>query len=158
MRDRRGAFALVLALACVACRKSPVAELVEAERNRGGGGHVPEQAIGSGTDPSTGLPVGYPPSLPMLQGARALSGGVDPGVVRTSTLVFEGRSVSEVEAELRSALTAHGQRIVDVFAPADGSKQFRIDLGEQYATVILSDDHGRVRMDTTAIDRRRPSR
>lgn len=151
---RRELVAVLLAATLLGCEKSPGEQLREAERHRRGGARVPAQFVGGGTDEATGLPVGYPPSLPMLEGARAIGGGVDPGVVRTSTLVFDGKSVGQVETELRAALAARNARVVNVFEPPDGSKQFRIDLGDQYATVILSDDHGRVRMDTTAIDRR----
>lgn len=157
MRKPELALALLLAHAGFGC-KSEIDELVESERRRGGGSEVPGQFVGTGTDPATGLPIGYPPSLPMIAGARAISGGVDPGVVRTATLVIDGRTVEQVETELRAALAARNARVVNEFAPPDGSTQLRIDLGDQYATVILSDDHGRVRMDTTAIDRRTPRR
>lgn len=148
----------VVALATLgACEKR--AEQIEAAQRRTGGlDRVPTSEVGGGVDPTNGLPVGYPPSLPLVPGWRAMSGGVDPGVVRTSTLVYDGRTVAEVERELRAALAERNARVVNVFAPRDGSTQLRIDLGDGYATVILSDDHGRVRFDTTALDRRRPAR
>lgn len=157
MRRPELAVRLLLVLALGAC-KSDADQIREAQRRGAGRDGVPTESVGSGIDPRTGLPIGYPPSLPMLPGARALSGGVDPGVVRTATLVFDGRAVADVERELRAALAARNARVVNTFAPPDGSTQLRIDLGDGYATVILSDDHGRVRMDTTAIDRRPATR
>lgn len=157
MRRPELALGLLITLGAAAC-KSDADQIREAQRLGAGRDGVPAEAVGSGIDPRTGLPIGYPPSLPLLPGGRALGGGVDPGVVRSATLVFDGRTVADVDRELRAALAARNARVVNTFAPPDGSTQLRIDLGDGYATVILSDDHGRVRMDTTAIDRRPATR
>ncbi len=163
-RDRRARYlascvgnsglVLLTWIALTAC-ESRAGQIEAAQRRTGALDRVPTSEVGGGVDPTSGLPIGYPPSLPLVPGWRAMSGGVDPGVVRTSTLVYDGRSVAEVEQALRAALEERNARVVNVFTPRDGSTQLRIDLGDGYATVILSDDHGRVRFDTTAIDRRR---
>jgi hypothetical protein len=43
------------------------------------------EVAGARVDPSTGRPIGYPVGFPLVPAYTAHSGGVDPGVNRTST-------------------------------------------------------------------------
>jgi hypothetical protein len=151
---------LAIAIGCAAsllatnpgCR-SDADQIAAATERTGDLVRVPPSAVGGGLDPATGLPVGYPPAMPLVPGGEALSGGVDPGVIRTATLVYDGMTVETYVEALRAALEAHDQRIVTSFDTATGSKQMRVDLRSGYANLIVADDHGRVRVDVTAMDR-----
>jgi hypothetical protein len=144
---------LCVVVVCAGACSRGADEIREAERRTGNLDRVPPAAIGSGNDPATGLPVGYPPGLPLVPGGRAISGGVDPGVIRTATLVYEGMTVATYAEGLRVALEANGQRIISTFDTPSGSKQIRVDLGAGTANLIVADDQGRVRVDVTAMDR-----
>lgn len=149
-------FAVGISLGCAAC-KDHVEEIRQAQAATRSTDRVPPQAVGYGTDPDTGLPLGYPPRLPLVPGGRALSGGVDPGVIRTATLVYDGMSVQQYVDALNAALTANGQRLVRTFDTETGSKQLRVDLGSGYASVVVTDNQGQVRVDISAIDRATPT-
>lgn len=150
---RRTELALAIAVSLAGCRGDEVEEINRAQARTRGTDRVPVSAVAEGNDPETGLPLGYPPNMPLVPGGRALSGGVDPGVIRTATLSYDDLTVDAYIEALRALLEADHKRIVGTFTTESGSKQLRVDLGSGYASVIVADAQGQLRVDVSAIDR-----
>lgn len=144
----------VLAFLLTACGKDPELQEIEramAERPRDQG--VPTAAIGGGIDPATSLPVGYPPSLPIVPGFEILSGGVEPGAIRTTTLEYDGMTVDGYRDALAAAMQALGQRIERDDPTPNGGRRLRLGIGERRATAVVTPGQGDVRVDFMMVDR-----
>ena len=151
---RRLELAILVATAMGGCHDD-VGEIRRAQQRTRGTDRVPVSAVAEGNDPETGLPLGYPPSMPLVPGGRALSGGVDPGVIRTCTLSYDHLTIDGYIEALNRLLEADHKRVVRTFTTESGSKQLRLDLGDGYASVIVADAQGQLRVDVSALDRAR---
>jgi len=127
---------------------------VIARQPRGSG--VPDNAVGGGTDDSTGAPVGYPTRLPVVPGGRAVSGGVDPGVVRTATLVYENMTSAEYRDALAAMMQPLGQRITSDNETPSGSRRLRLAIGTANASALVLPEGGGIRVTFTMMDRETP--
>ncbi|MFO0692430.1 MAG: hypothetical protein U0230_02635 [Polyangiales bacterium] len=143
------AAALTLPVAMGACRDD--AAEIEAAQRAAHTGSMPPTAVGGGLDPASGLPVGYPPDVPLVPGAEAVSGGVDPGVVRTALLRYRMPQAAFVEALVR-ALEEASFRIVDRHASSTGAVHLRAEKGDRGVSFVVADENGTTRVDVVSRD------
>ena len=141
--------ALSLAVVTGACRND--AAEIEAAQRAAHTQAMPATAVGGGADPGTGLPVGYPPDVPLVPGAEAVSGGVDPGVVRTALLRYRMPQAAFVEALVR-ALEEASFRIVDRHASSTGAVHLRAEKGDRGVSFVVADENGTTRVDVVSRD------
>lgn len=140
---------LALVVASASCRDE--AAEIEAAQRAAHAETVPATAAGGGVDPSNGLPLGYPPDVPLVPGAEAVSGGVDPGVVRTALLRYGMPRDAYVEA-LAQALEAASFRIVDRRTSSTGAVHLRAEKGERGVSFVVADENGTTRVDVVSRD------
>lgn len=144
----------IACLALVAACSNDEEELRRAIEQQRAGSGIPASAVGGGIDEETGLPVGYPTGLPFIPGGRAISGGVDPGRVRTATVLYDDITVDEYKARLASAMQPLGQRIESDITSGTGARLLRLDLGEAHASAIVNTERGGLRIDFTMLELR----
>lgn len=142
----------MLAITLVVAGCSDDDELQRAIESQRSGPGVPASAVGGGIERETGLPVGYPLGLPFVAGGRAISGGVDPGRVRTATVLYDDMTVDEYKAALAAAMQSHGQRIESDITSGTGARLFRLDLGDAHASAIVNAERGGLRVDFTMLE------